>query len=151
MQMISVLIAINDGLQTFFQFAIPGIVSVIVVMLTNRATHRDKRESSRTDIYKSELEQMNRQREMVNQENTNLRDALKSELDDCREQRQSMDEYIVDLKHLNNTQEAELFAWRNGLKTPIGYVLVRLPLADEPPPTRAIKRKPRQTHTEEDT
>ena len=116
---------------TMLQFVLPGILSVIVVLLTNHFTHKTKKEDTRTDIYKTELEQLNEQRKQVSAENDKLREDLKEELDDCRRLRQITEETLEDMKKRMNTVEAELFAWRMGQRSPEGYMLIRVNLDAE--------------------
>lgn len=118
--------ALNVG-ESLLSLIIPGIVSIVIVILTNRGSKQDKQEAGKTDLYKAELESLSKQREAASSENEKLRDALREELEDCRELRRHLETGLEELKVKVNTIEAELFAWRNGLKTPSGFVLVRMP------------------------
>ncbi len=116
-----------DSAQTLLSLGVSGAVTVLGAFIVNWFTRRNQKDVTRTDIYKAELENMNRQREAVSVENEKLRDALREELDDCRRLRQLMEDKLEEMVGKINTIEAELFAWRNGLRTPSGYVLVRIP------------------------
>lgn len=124
--MVGILVA-TDVSGSLLSLIIPGIISVLIVVLTNRNSRTEKKDASNSDLYRVELESLNKQREAASVENEKLREALRDELDHCRELRQHMEAAIEELKVKVNTIEAELFAWRNGLKTPSGYVLVRIP------------------------
>lgn len=121
------ILAATDVTSGLLSLIIPGIISVLIVVLTNRNSRKERKDASNSDLYRVELESLNRQREAASAENEKLREALREELDHCRELRQHMDAAIEELKIKVNTIEAELFGWRNGLRTPSGYVLVRIP------------------------
>lgn len=112
---------------SLWSFVIPGIVSLIVVILTNRNSKIDKDKTIKTDLYKVELESLQHQRESARVENDSLREALKDELEDCRTLRRDLEEALQELRVKIYVIEAELLAWRNGLRTPTGFILVRLP------------------------
>lgn len=118
----------SDVTGSLLSLIIPGIISVLIVVLTNRNSRKEKKDLSNSDLYRVELESLNKQRETASLENEKLREALREELDHCRSMRQDMEASIDELKIKVNTIEAELFAWRNGMKTPTGYVLVRIPV-----------------------
>jgi hypothetical protein len=113
--------------ETLLSLIIPGVFSILTVFLANKALNRTTKDTNKTDMYKTELEQMQAQRILMSQDNEHLRDALREELEDCRRLRQVLEIRLEELTGKMNTIEAELFAWRNGLRTPGGYVLVKLP------------------------
>lgn len=139
----------SSVLQSAIQLIIPAIVSIAVVIVANRATTKGKKIDNKTDIYKVELDQLNKQREALAADNQNLRDDLKEELEDCRRLRAEMgikmdkqEADAAEMKRKINTIEAELFAWRNGFKTIDGYALVKLSSEQVPPLVETEKKFP---------
>lgn len=123
--------AMSDGV---ISGIVAGGVAIILAFLnftfTRSNNREDRNETASLETYKAELEQMSSQRELLYDENVDLRNQLRQELLECRELRHAMEEKITELNSKVNIIEAELFAWRNGLKAPSGYILVKIPDED---------------------
>jgi len=129
------MLAMDWAKDIFTVFGPLGVILVAVIQtLTVRAERKEKRNlaehASIQDTYKAELEQLHIQREQLFTENAEIRTQLKEELAESRQLRSQLEQQISELKSKVATIEAELFAWRNGLKAPSGYVLVKISPTD---------------------
>lgn len=108
----------------------PGFVAALtsfgVVYLNRKFSKTDKTFETSSANYKSDLDQMVKQREFIIKENEELWNALKLELEMCRAEREKLDLSLDSLKKRLTKVENELTAWELGLKTPVGFKLVRL-------------------------
>lgn len=108
----------------------PGFVAALtsfgVVYLNRKFSKTDKTFETSSANYKSDLDQMVKQREFIIKENEELWNALKLELEMCRAEREKLDLSLDNLKKRLTKVENELTAWELGLKTPAGFKLVRL-------------------------
>jgi len=112
---------------------IAGIGSALALILTRKYKIQDKGAEDKGLIYKTDAEQVAKQREFLLVENQTLYSLLKEELENCRKERLELDIVIARLnstidgltKRLSKV-EAELESWEIGLRTPKGFVLLKV-------------------------
>ena len=131
------MIAEENILFSILKISLPIILGGLFTIVNWYFNHRDKLKDgetkNRTDIYKTEAEQVSKQRQFLITENESLYVLLKSELDICRKERVESDlaavalnEIIDALKKRLLKVEIEIQAWEIGLRIPKGYQLRRI-------------------------
>jgi hypothetical protein len=129
----AMVLAATEGTSTtteMIRLLAPGIVAALtsfgIVYLNRKFSKTDKTEDSRISTYKTDLDQVIKQREFIIKENEELWNALKLELEMCRVEREKLDNTLDHLKKRSAKVESEITAWELGLKTPVGFKLVKL-------------------------
>jgi uncharacterized protein HemX len=129
----AMVLAATEGTSTtteMIRLLAPGIVAALtsfgIVYLNRKFSKTDKTEDSRIATYKTDLDQMAKQREFIIKENEELWNALKLELEMCRAEREKLDGSLDSLKKRLAKVESEITAWELGLKVPVGFKLVKL-------------------------
>lgn len=120
-----------DALKTIAPGIIAALSAVITLMISRRFTKEDKEVEGKKVSHASEMEQLVKQREFIIKENEELWHALRKELEMCRIEREKLDGILENLRKRLTKVENELTQWELGLKTPVGFKLVRLDKNDE--------------------
>ncbi len=112
---------------------VAGFVALVTLYFGRKFGNKDKGNTIRAENYKVDVEQMIKQREFLLTENQSLFLALKDELEKCKEERDSgkverdnLDTTIDSMKKRLSKVEGELQAWEMGLKTPVGFRLIKI-------------------------
>lgn len=111
---------------TVISASIAPVVGFVTYFLTS---NRDKRRFSREkelEFYKIKIENLTAEREILTNEEKNLREMLRQQLETCRIENERLDKEMENLKRRLLTIEQELVAWELGLKVPKGFELIQI-------------------------
>jgi hypothetical protein len=107
---------------------IASLSSVLTYLLTSLHQKRTISKEKEIEFYKIKIEHLNAEREILTDEEKNLREMLREQLETCRIENERVDKEMENLKRRLLTVEQELKAWELGLKVPKGFELIQLNL-----------------------
>jgi hypothetical protein len=115
-----------DNLFTVLAASLAPLFAVITYLITS--SHEKKRFSREKELefYKIKSESLSFERELLTNEEKNLREMLRQQLETCKIENERLDKEMENLKRRLLTVEQELKAWELGLKVPMGFELIQI-------------------------
>lgn len=105
---------------------IASVSSFLTYYLTASFQKKSFLKEKELEFYKIKSESLSFERELLTNEEKNLREMLRQQLETCKIENERLDKEMENLKRRLLTVEQELKAWELGLKVPKGFELIQL-------------------------
>lgn len=115
-----------DNYYSVIVAGIASISSILTYLLTASSQRKRSIREKELEFYKIKSENLTFEREILTNEEKNLREMLRQQLENCRIENERLDQEMESLKRRLLTIEQELKAWELGLKVPKGFELIQL-------------------------
>lgn len=106
--------------------AIASVSSILTYFLTASSQKKRSIREKELEFYKVKTENLTFERELLTQEEKNLREMLREQWETCKIENERLDKEMENLKRRLLTIEQELKAWELGLKVPKGFELIQI-------------------------
>lgn len=115
-----------DNLFTVFAASLAPLLAVVTYLITVSYEKKKFTREKELEFYKIKSESLTFERELLTNEEKNLREMLRQQLESCKIENERLDKEMEDLKRRLLTVEQELKAWELGLKVPMGFELIQI-------------------------
>lgn len=115
-----------DNYYSVIVAGIASVSSILTYLLTASSQRKRSIREKELEFYKIKSENLTFEREILTNEEKNLREMLRQQLENCKIENERLDQEMESLKRRLLTIEQELKAWELGLKVPKGFELIQL-------------------------